>query len=919
MAEPTAEQKLALKLKLARAAQSSQASEPLPEQSQAAPAPVQAPTAQVVDTAPGQKRASEATALDWVKQPLAGAHKTVMDIYDLGLTGAETMGGITNASDLATMPDEERAQKAGSMGPWEAYGSLLASFLRQQAGAERAQVERPIQHRDMGKGAQSSAQDRAADALYTFGEWSLPIGKATKLDPVIGTFATLGEQALGEKGELAGLLPVGASLVRTGMTATRDAVDKLSKIDMKKITGWFGDQFHDYSSALRALKESVNAGQVGDIADLTRDPGAANIVGGVPRGSPTDVKLNQIEQAVEAQTGELAKGAFKQGDPLAAQEAARQTALARTMEARQAGERGAAEAQAANLRQQEQLLTDPMQVAQDVGGKTGAQLSESLAREQAAQQGLPEAIQAQREAMTRIEPVGSASETSMGLARSIEEQKATLKAGLTEPAWKKFDNSKQIDATQLSDMLREKLLENWSKGDVDQLFGRPELRTLIEMEGKQRPKDMGNIVSRLKKAAADQKTDDSWKGILTDAARSMDDAVSTLGNTKAWTEAKAATVRMKELLGDKPVSRARAKTVPETLGNELFRPKEQGAVTAKAMLETVRDPKFGTPKILDAMEEHILAKAADEGLDDAFLNKYDEFLSSWRTERPEFVSRLEDAVASEQRLSAKAQKIEETQLVEEKKRSELVKALNQAKAEKETAKAARLTKAVEQSQLTAYSKKPKATIEKALLEKEGNQFQALSNAFKSPEDKANFSAQVGEVVQDLAKRPGGLSKNADEYARLQERVKNVVGDEGMAKLAEVQSREAFQRLKNRAGSAKYRDDPGAVAEDVASSVGVLAFMKAVKVDNALLIGGAVRRTIKKLVRGTKELERERQIAAILDRFITEPDSFLKAVEGGQVTSSKLEQFVETWMKEATRKNTAGQVAKGVAIETQGEE
>jgi hypothetical protein len=142
----------------------------------------------------------------------------------------------------------------------------------------------------------------------------------------------------------------------------------------------------------------------------------------------------------------------------------------------------------------------------------------------------------------------------------------------------------------------------------------------------------------------------------------------------------------------------------------------------------------------------------------------------------------------------------------------------------------------------------------------------------------------------------------------------------MAKLAEVEAREMFQRIKSRAGSAKYRDEPGQMVEDMATSAGVLMFLKAVNPANALLVGGVIRKTIGKYVKGTKELEREKQIVAILDKFITEPKSFLDQVEKiAQTNPSKLDVFVETWLEKTAKANIKGQTAKTTAQLTEDQE
>jgi len=759
-------------------------------------------------------------------------------------------------------------------------------------------------------------EDKTLDAAYTAGRWFLPMGKLKVLDLLMPSGAVAGEAIANERGvnpvygELAGgLIPVGGSLLGSALRGGKALAEKLSSADEQHIANWFTDSFHNPEQAKEKLASAVASKQVGDIADLTQDPGAANIVGGINKGSRTAVELQQLEKQVADETQRVLQKAFSEGSTKAAQGFAGARALSKTMEGRKLQEQGAQQAAQKTAELQRQAMTDPLAVAQQLGGKVGHELTQSVMRQDKVQQALPSSLSEYQKAALSVSPVGSMAETSKALESTVATYKKDLVEKLTAPKWKAFDQSKQIDADGVKATILEGLkARNHPTTKIEKLFKRPEMQILDDLVGPQKPMEISSIASDLKKAGSDVKTEDSWKRILGDAGDLIDEAIAKIGDAGAYKEAKDATKLMKTLIGDRVVSNPRVKGTAEELGRALFKPNEAGAVSANALLESFRNKEFSNPEIAKGMEEYILARAADEGLNDSFMANYSDFFNVWRKERPEFVSRLEDYVGKEQKLAAVGSEIEAAQAIEGEARTKILQKAGEAQAAKAGRAGKRLSEAANASQLAKYQKAPHDTIAAALKADTDKPFKALANAFeKDPQAKADFSQSVGEALQ----RMGDLTAK-ENWATVQQRLKSVVGKEGMKNIAEYQLRQDIKRMKAAAGKASYQGNK--VAQDIATSAGVYTLLSAFNSSNKLMLSGLFRRTIKAEMNSLKQA----QVEKVLDKFITKPETLLEVLNNKAVDENKLKIFIKNWVEEAARSGGAQGALKATAI-GQGEE
>lgn len=783
------------------------------------------------------------------------------------LSGIDFVGDIANwASEKMGKPIVKREDLDAGYEPSisEAMRGLLYG-LTQEAGKKSKEIEKSVK----------TGEDRKADAAFTFANWALPYGKASKLDAIIGGTASgseyLTEELTGQESEyaqLAGLIPAAGSFLKS-LAVGGGNPDAYKQQDKESVADWFNNLFHDKDAAHANIRKNVGEERIGDIADLAEDAGVARAIEGVAKGTKLDSELQQIERARETQQAENLRGLFSEADPQLAQDASRGQLLSRMQEQRLKGEQDVEAAQAWQRDVTTQALTDPRTAALETTGDLRKSLEASAGKQEAQSLKMNRVVNDLKQAEAAVDSGKLPSEASEDFSKAYKTYEDELTTNLTRPAWKEFEETVDIPISGLAKGLGKWLETQAPAQIVKEFMNTPLMRDFAALEDAQAPKDLHYYISTLKKKAVNPNTPDELARLYTLASKSLDDYLKVAGDGDKYEAAKKATVRANQLLGGDHVQGMVQANLPETIGRALFKPQEEGAAVAKNLLPVLDDPDFANPKLIDSLEEYMLSRAADEGITDEFMLKYGEMLDVWRDYRPEFVRKFDEVVKQKGLVEAATTSSENLRKAETEQITESIKKVADediASAKRDTQ---RYTQAAKGSQLKEYMNAPKKTISKALAAEDPSAFKRLQNAFKTKEELESFEAETGNAIVDLFKRKGGLTKSPEEFSRIEGHIENLLGsksEEAKRVFAQTRAMEQMQKMKNRASSAKYVAEPTKVAEDTAATLGAFAFMGTFNPRNSLLITGFVKRAIARKLHDTDSMQARQ---AMVDNFASQ--------------------------------------------------
>lgn len=881
--------------------------------------------------------------LDWVKQPPQAVAKGGLEMLNLALKGL-TWG--LHSDEPETEMEKVMAQST-PIGNILRKGSNKVSELISPYEKATARAAKSLgDNRPVPKGYSPHA-----DAMFTFSEWATPFGAPKKIDAGMGAVAALGQTAFGDKGENLALAVPAKSFITSLPSGLRAMLEKLTPKELKELTEWSTGQFHNKQEALDKLRKGVQMGETGDLADLAQDPGAANVLRGVQPGSEAYIKLQNAAKLRALDTSRKVEDAFRHElpddpdfvpKPKAAHDKARQILTGQQQQARLSNydEQSALRDQNAQVR--EALLTDPERAPSLLPGARAADtrqdLQKSLSREAASSQGAEAIVPRLKQSSAAVKPPEievapgeprtlTPGETSARLSNTIEEADARLREEFIDKAWESFHGSENFRlAPNTFDRFKRTLINGvpgnfagTARGDVEE-FMRREMQGLKALDmNNVRPVDLHSISSRLKQKMADPNLPRSEKRLVGNATTMIEGLIARASRGAGeYEKAKALTVQSKLALGDKPVQKAMTKD-PEALGGELFVAGPEGAANARNLLATLDQREMMQPKMLEDVEQHILSRldnelaTADDGT--SFLTKYDEFLNEWGKRRPEFTQKIRDYVDTQQVMNSKLLSLDATKEQERALRTKLVDEwqANEAALIKEKGK--RVQSALAKSQLEQYSKKPKETIRKALLSEDGEAFSRLSNNFKTPEDKANFAAAVGEIVRDLVSK-GDILTDVELFHRMQRKLKKTMGPRGLETFVRLQQEASWQYLKSLSSGVKLQGGKleRSTANDVAETLTVIAALTATKgVANPLVTTNFIRRFFRKAFRGEDKL-REAEAERFLGNLLADPREFLKAVDGEIKTGSRFNEFYAQYMKKLKDKRVPERLYRSAAMQ-----
>lgn len=834
----------------------------------------------------------EPTVMDFFEQPIQGMNRTYQSLADLMRGSLESYQQNPYVWGLLNVP-AQTMKNYGADELAESYTKRLISGMDQAGGALESADDLIRRWGEASERPIPKGVNPLADRLYTLGEWSAPMGLPKKADAMVGLGATVGEQAYGEAGELiGGLTPLALTLRSKGRLnpAKIELIEPGNKKQAslyEDIAEWLGTQFHDRAAALRNIESSPNT--VGDLADVTKDLGAANVVGGVPGGSRLDAALQELEDFRSAQREEDILKALP-GDPAAAVEEGRKRYLDKATQ-----NRLNAEIQQLNLEEQttrlrDELPTAPETVGREMGGAEGRTVLDSVERQLREEQrlGLPQAIEAAEQAKQSVEPIATMAQTGEMVTESYKELRQHLRDTFELPKWQEWEQSGEIhEVKEIYEFIEDELAK-YPAGEIDATMTMQPFVTLKRLadEGVARPQDLSHVASQIKSLTSDQALPSTHKAALATASNVIDELLMATSGT--YKEAKQATVRMRELLGGDLVSNAQSKQRLEGIMRNIFTQNEAGELGARALLTSLES---GNTQVVKWAEEYILARAAREGLNDDFLYKYEDFLNAWAEDRPDFVSRLKDVVSKEGDVAAKRQVLKAVEQAEFGKRDEALSKWRSTKEANIKQAQQRTAKGFQKSQLSQYLKEDTRadTVRKALTAPSDATFARLAQSFRTEEGKRGFAQEVAQVLKDMASRPGGIQGEISAN-KLIDRVRTHFGDEGIAQLEKVLQEEAWERIKSRAGSARYKPaEITSMKRDMIETMSAILGMKLTGA-NPLIVGAALRRAVRRALPVLDTAAQARFIEKAMTEFLTNPEALAK-----ELRRQDLERGLGNWL------------------------
>lgn len=410
---------------------------------------------------------------------------------------------------------------------------------------------------------------------------------------------------MGEIGEVIGSMasPVAASRLPRALNAA-DSVDDVDHA--AKVIAQISD---DPDALLAKLDTSLAEGNVGTVASHTGDPQLYNIEAAAPAGSDASRAVQRTDEAALSQTLDRIRdttGAVDELRPQAGLDATmRRNTAVQDINAKASDRRNTANANAsqgldASMGRVAEADTAAANASQTVDELTGA----------------------------AVVP-GRVSEQSTQLAARYDELEQTLRNPEGARIWDEFDNLPEMSTEGVSDFVSANIarMTPYDQAGIRSAFS-AEIQALEDLGTNASPRELQSVIrgfnAKLKNPDVRSiSAAEHFAGGITKEIEGFLEA-STAGTV--YTAARQATADMHARVNPGSVGNARATArsagAPETMFRNLGIGKEQGAVAAREILAS------GDPAVISQAEQTIRTIANRDGIDAAFMNKFDEALQT---------------------------------------------------------------------------------------------------------------------------------------------------------------------------------------------------------------------------------------------------------------------------------------------------
>jgi len=730
--------------------------------------------------------------------------------------------------------------------------------------------------------AVEEANDPLLEALRTGTEWGSPAavvrkGASRMPDIAAGVGAAAGEYLGGETGELVGGLGGGiGGTLRELIPALRGGEDAAA-IAVRKAVGGEGEQGEEYMDAIRAARAR---GEVGTVGDITQDPNLAAAEAKILKTDPIGRErlLRTLTDREQQQERLFGANLTPETSVNAPREAGQQVGFAR--------DRVNAEAQG---RESQAIEAEALEQARSRQAQQGAESQLAGARTQAEQAGAP------------FTGIGRPDVAAAEMQQSYKDLDEYIKKNDVKPAWKTFDEVRDISTQDMADTLSSfsKELPEVERAELSSQF-KSIMSRMNNLEEISDPRDVQFLLSSIKDINRQARVNNDF-GTLNKRLSQVGDIVNDAlaKNEKvgpAFKDAIAQTVLQKQRLGSGGrFGKAQSAEDPETFVRTIGGFKgEAGAANIRRVMES-KDPAT-----IATAEKYIREDLKNTDLTPDTLSEY----AAAFDKMPGLRGEVTAAIASNQTLreveDASKAVISGEAKAQEKASTLLTKAIKDIRSQqgKQTSKLTGLP-------LSKFAKSPKTFISNVLSSKDD--FGALGKlsqrfARKGPEHKQAFKNLVlGELRAKLLKATPDIDGNMpkDMQSQLNRLVDAGVVDTSDVKVvSDIIASEQGRRLRAAGGAAPGAEMDTAAQraiEDGVSTALTLPMLSMLPSGHQLMAAGMLKRTFKTLIR------QQRLDPKKLDLFtqaMADPKVFSDVMEGRIITKETPPEEMQAMLEQA---------------------
>lgn len=714
-------------------------------------------------------------------------------------------------------------------------------------------------------------QSPMLDATGTALEWGSggllsksPAAATGAIDLMMGAGAGIGDLITGEEGgTIGGFGGMIAQLLRDGRSPAKIATNE-------KALKFIDDNFADKGAAMESLNKNLDEGNVGTLLDLTDDIGMTSVEAMAGRNAPNAKKILETQQARNAQIVDQVSAPF--GTETAEQ--AVHTA------------QGLVKARGDRIDQATSGVIDAGEAS------TRAGLAQSRAAAEEAQQNIDTiATQAgmaeagQTAAAQTVAPRQATADASSAAHESITEADRAFKASVEDPAWNEFRAGGAVPSgeakTAIDDVLKgmDKEAVKDLKSENGKIF-----QHINSWKGDVSPSSIDYVRRRLNDKINSAEHFGEVEKRLKAVSDVMDNALVSGTRGEAYKRALRATKERHATFGAGDVGKNRRREAPEAFLEKFTFRGDKGLVNARDLKAT------GQPEAIEAVQEHFKGKAKNATIDQKFLDDNAGFLSEFPALKAQYTQLAEaggEATKAQSLSKATAQEQGKVIASEGTKQAGLTKA-REAIVPKAQTRGRALKDKASKSVINRYAKDPKKTV-KSLLEKTDadslGELKRLSKAMDSAGTSGSFKASVRDVLADKVLTannsvPSARSGAIDDVRALGDRLvaSGAITKTDHAKMEKALSRGQGSRQLRKTRSALEGGKVSDEAANLKASAATAAIMPLVPSGNALMVAGAIRRSIKKLLADKPD-------QAAVDRvadFVANPEKYAEALSSNKV-------------------------------------
>lgn len=519
---------------------------------------------------------------------------------------------------------------------------------------------------------------------------------------------------------------------------------------------------------------------------------------------------------------------------------------------------------------------------------------------------------------TGLKVEGKRAARSQAFYKAWDDARQDFNSRYVKPLYDLFEKGSPVGTSPLKRGVVETLAK-LSEEEIKALMAKygNEIDGLMNLPPSADPRDVQLFMSRMKDAKRNAKETNSTGVEEVFLGRVLGAVDEILEQTNpAYAVANAAYRSMMQRFETGPVgeayAKARARNRPETFAQNAFKTFEEGALVSREIAQT------SVREIREQASEYIRARAVDEGVDQKFMRKYDEYLDNF-PELKRQLQRVADAndveaqalkeyeqrskqIARDATLNEKEKAAEMVKLdarkrklddrlkkirADQRKQREKYRAARDKREADLRAAEARVTKQAENDAIGQYVRNPRMV--EGLIDKPQG-VAVLSKLYRrlsrEPGGGEGFKAQVRQALVNkyVTTRPDPSLPTGEAQAFRDTAFQNLrnvlpvlqdarlITEQQAGRMYKTVAKTASRDARKKA-IAEFNDKPDTPANKLIPSILSAVSLQAAPV-NSLLLGGALRRTFKDML---DQNLTAKELSAIED-YMMSPEKYLDAIE-----------------------------------------